>query len=114
MASKNILEVQDLNVHYGASHALHNICFEVKEGHLLALMGRNGAGKRCGEMVRGNGAGGPHAFLLNQDGRQLRRAAEREEPHLRRRAVGDVPGRRSASLTAGRGAVFPSRESSGT
>jgi branched-chain amino acid transport system ATP-binding protein len=45
LASKNILEVQDLNVHYGASHALHNICFEVKEGHLLALMGRNGAGK---------------------------------------------------------------------
>lgn len=45
LANNNILEINELNVHYGASHALHNISFGLKEGHLLALMGRNGAGK---------------------------------------------------------------------
>jgi len=43
--ANSILEVQDLNVHYGASLALHRINFILQEGHVLALMGRNGAGK---------------------------------------------------------------------
>jgi len=47
----NILEIHELNVHYGDSHVLHNVSFELKEGHLLALMGRNGAGKTTSQLT---------------------------------------------------------------
>jgi branched-chain amino acid transport system ATP-binding protein len=47
----NILEISDLNVHYGDSHVLHGVSFGLKEGHLLALMGRNGAGKTTTQLT---------------------------------------------------------------
>ena len=40
-----MLEVQDLNVFYGAIHALHYICFSVAMGEIVTLIGANGAGK---------------------------------------------------------------------
>ena len=40
-----MLEVADLNAWYGASHVLHNMSMHVRRGEILALVGRNGAGK---------------------------------------------------------------------
>jgi len=40
-----LLRVSDLHAHYGESHILHGVNFEVQEGELLCLVGRNGAGK---------------------------------------------------------------------
>jgi branched-chain amino acid transport system ATP-binding protein len=40
-----LLEVDGLNAFYGESHVLHDIRWQVAEGRLLALLGRNGAGK---------------------------------------------------------------------
>ena len=40
-----MLEVKDLNVYYGAIHAIKNIPFEVNEGEIITLIGANGAGK---------------------------------------------------------------------
>ncbi len=49
------LTVQDLNSHYGPAHILFDIGFEVGEGEVVALLGRNGAGKSTA-MCRRNGA----------------------------------------------------------
>jgi branched-chain amino acid transport system ATP-binding protein len=40
-----LLEVRDLNVYYGAIHALKGITFHVNKGEIVALIGANGAGK---------------------------------------------------------------------
>lgn len=40
-----MLELQDLNVYYGAIHALKGINMNIKSGEIVALIGANGAGK---------------------------------------------------------------------
>ncbi len=40
-----MLEVKNLNVYYGAIHALKGIDFHLEQGEIVALIGANGAGK---------------------------------------------------------------------
>jgi branched-chain amino acid transport system ATP-binding protein len=39
------LSVENLHAFYGESHILHGVSFDVKEGELVTLLGRNGAGR---------------------------------------------------------------------
>ena len=41
----NVLEVEGLHTYYGKSHILHGVSLVVPEGQIVALLGRNGAGK---------------------------------------------------------------------
>lgn len=41
----HVLEVQGLNISYGATHAVKDISFSVKPGEIFGLLGPNGAGK---------------------------------------------------------------------
>jgi branched-chain amino acid transport system ATP-binding protein len=43
--TKELLSVTDLHAYYGESHILHGISFSVREGELVTLLGRNGAGR---------------------------------------------------------------------
>lgn len=40
-----MLELKDVNVHYGAIHALQGVNINVKQGEIVTLIGANGAGK---------------------------------------------------------------------
>ena len=40
-----MLEVKDLHAWYGESHVLHGVTFDVQEGEVVTLLGRNGAGR---------------------------------------------------------------------
>lgn len=40
-----MLEVENLNAWYGTSHVVHGLSFAVEPGEIVALVGRNGAGK---------------------------------------------------------------------
>jgi branched-chain amino acid transport system ATP-binding protein len=43
--SKPLLKVAGLDSWYGESHILHGVNFEIHEGELITLLGRNGAGR---------------------------------------------------------------------
>jgi branched-chain amino acid transport system ATP-binding protein len=43
--SNMLLEAKEVHTYYGASHILHGIDFNIREGEGIALMGRNGMGK---------------------------------------------------------------------
>ena len=42
---RNILEIRDLQVHYGGIEAVRGISLDVPEGEIVTLIGANGAGK---------------------------------------------------------------------
>jgi len=43
--SKTLLELKDIDVYYGAIHAIKGISLEVNQGEIVTLIGANGAGK---------------------------------------------------------------------
>jgi len=69
-ASPTALEVRDLHVYYGESHALQGVSLTVREGEIVALLGRNGAGKTT--TIRGIlGLTPPRAGRVLLDGRDV-------------------------------------------
>ena len=69
-----MLEIKDLNVFYGAIHALKGISLTVDEGELVSLIGANGAGKTTtlhtisGLLTASSGS-------ITLDGKDLQKAA---------------------------------------
>ncbi len=41
----DMLNIENLHAYYGKSHVLHGVQFEVGEGEIVALLGRNGSGR---------------------------------------------------------------------
>jgi len=45
MSAEPLLSVSDLQAHYGKSHILRGVSFEVGRGEVVSLLGRNGSGR---------------------------------------------------------------------
>lgn len=41
----NLLSIRDLHAHYGKSHILHGVSFDVKQNEIVSILGRNGSGR---------------------------------------------------------------------
>jgi branched-chain amino acid transport system ATP-binding protein len=65
-----LLKIKDLNVYYGAIHALKGISLEVNEGEIVTLIGSNGAGKST-TIKTISGLIAPHTGTIEFLGKQI-------------------------------------------
>lgn len=81
-----MLTVKDLNAYYGKSHILQGVTFDVNEGEIVSLLGRNGVGRSttC-KAIMGDVA--PHGSILFK-GAEI---AGLKAHEIARRGLGYVP-----------------------
>ena len=78
---ETLLELHDLDVHYGAIHALRGISFRVGQGEIVTLIGANGAGKTTVFNLL-TGVYPPSAGSIKVIGRDTRGLAPHDIAHL--------------------------------
>jgi len=82
-----LLDVADLHAYYGRAHILRGVSFAIRRGEVVALLGRNGAGKST-TMKTVMGLVPPASGSVTFDGRAL---AGREPFEIARAGLGYVP-----------------------
>lgn len=92
--SDPILSVEGLHAHYGKSHILHGVTFDVAQGEVISLLGRNGSG-RSTTLKAIIGLVPPTAGHVRLDGVDL---AGQRSYTICRRGVGFVPEEREIFL----------------
>ncbi|MDO5681915.1 MAG: ABC transporter ATP-binding protein [Propionibacteriaceae bacterium] len=86
-----MLEIQDLNVHFGGIHALKGVSLEVNEGEIVTLIGANGAGKTT-TLRTASGLQKPSSGKVRFKGKDITRTSAQERV---KRGMSHVPeGRR--------------------
>lgn len=65
-----VLQLQGVNTHYGAIHALRGVDLEVKAGEIVTLIGSNGAGKST-TLKTISGILSPSSGLIRFEGKQI-------------------------------------------
>jgi branched-chain amino acid transport system ATP-binding protein len=68
--SKDVLELQDVHVYYGAIHALKGVSLRVGAGEIVTLIGANGAGKST-TLRAINGLNRPRQGAIRFEGRDI-------------------------------------------
>jgi branched-chain amino acid transport system ATP-binding protein len=86
VATKALLSVRDLHVYLGQSHVLQGVSFDVPEGGVTALLGRNGVGKTT--TLRAILGLAPRRGSVDFDGRELTRMSTHR---IVRQSIGYVP-----------------------
>src|SRR3981081_3687092 len=82
-----MLLVKDLHAYYGRAHILHGVSLEATAGEVVALLGRNGAGKSTA-MKAIMGLVPPARGTVEFAGRRIERLATHR---IARRGLGYVP-----------------------
>lgn len=85
--TQTMLEIEGLNAYYGRAHILHGVGFSMGRGEVLALMGRNGAGKST-TMKAVMGLVPPQAGRVTFEGHTI---VGREPFEIARLGIGYVP-----------------------
>ncbi|WP_186417251.1 ABC transporter ATP-binding protein [Bosea sp. CS1GBMeth4] len=85
--TRPMLEIEGLNAFYGRAHILHDVGFSMGRGEVLALMGRNGAGKST-TMKAVMGLVPPQAGRVAFEGQEI---VGREPFEIARLGIGYVP-----------------------
>lgn len=86
-----MLEIKDLNVHYGVIHALKGISLTVNDGEIVTLLGANGAGKTT-TLRTLSGLKNPTSGSIIVDGTDITNTTPRERVKM---GISQVPeGRR--------------------
>jgi branched-chain amino acid transport system ATP-binding protein len=85
--SQAMLEIEGLNAYYGRAHILHGVGFSMARGEVLALMGRNGAGKST-TMKAVMGLVPPQSGRVTFEGQAI---VGREPFEIARLGIGYVP-----------------------
>lgn len=86
-----MLEIKDLNVHYGAIHAIKGISLTVNDGEIVTLIGANGAGKTT-TLRTISGLEKPTSGTIFLDGRDITNTSAQERVKM---GISHVPeGRR--------------------
>ncbi len=107
MASSSLLRVEALDAYYGRSHVLQSLSLEVEDASVVALLGRNGAGKST-TLKAIMGIVPPTRGSIRFDDEAIHRLA----PHrIARRGIAYVPEDRGifASLTVEEHLSLPPR-----
>ncbi|GGE36918.1 branched-chain amino acid ABC transporter ATP-binding protein/permease [Actibacterium pelagium] len=84
---KTVLKVENLHTYYGKSHILNGAALEIREGEIVALLGRNGAGKST-FMKSISGLVTPRDGSAQFDGVEL---VGMSAPDIARAGIGYVP-----------------------
>ena len=106
-----MLEIADLHGFYGESHVLHGVNLEVRQGEVVTLLGRNGAGKTS-TMRAIMGIMGKRTGSIRFQGQQLIGMAQHKIPRL---GIGYVPEERGifASLNVRENLLLPPKVKDG-
>lgn len=94
MSDPSILSVTGLHAHYGKSHILHGVSFDVARGEVVSLLGRNGSG-RSTTLKSIMGLVPPSAGHVRLDGEDV---AGQRSYTICRRGIGYVPEEREIFL----------------
>jgi branched-chain amino acid transport system ATP-binding protein len=100
-----MLKIADLHGFYGESHVLHGVSLEVRQGEVVTLLGRNGAGKTS-TMRAIMGIMGKRTGSIRFQGQQLIGMAQHKIPRL---GIGYVPEERGifSSLSVDENLTLP-------
>ncbi|WP_434624156.1 ABC transporter ATP-binding protein [Azospirillum sp. B2RO_4] len=105
MTKTAMLEIADLHGYYGESHVLHGVSLEVRQGEVVTLLGRNGAGKTS-TMRAIMGIMGKRTGSIRFQGQELIGMAQHKIPRL---GIGYVPEERGifSSLSVDENLTLP-------